>query len=334
MIKQLLIFAAIIGLSACQPQKPYYEKNEGQAHGTFYHITYESEDKKNYHEELRINMQRIDKSLSTYDDVSVISRINKNDESVVPDHHFLNVFHRSQEISKHTHGAFDITVAPLVNAWGFGFTEPQKTDSTSLVTILKNVGYEKVIIEDNKLIKASPNMQLDASAIAKGYSVDQASLLLEKKGIKNYMVEIGGEVRVKGVNPDGKPWRVGIDEPSENNPINNRKLQRIIQITDKALATSGNYRQFYEKNGKKYTHTINPKTGYPVQHNLLSASVLAADCMTADAYATAFMVLGFHASMDIVKNTPELDAYFILNGDTDSTYRVEYSDGMKNYFEE
>lgn len=332
MIKNGLILAFLIFISGCQPQKAHYEMNEGQAHGTFYHIIYESKNEKNHHEELRANMHRIDKSLSTYDNISVISRINQNDESVVLDDHFLTVFKRAQEIAKHTHGAFDITVAPLVNAWGFGFTEPQKTDSTSIATILENIGYEKLALDNNKIVKASPLMQLDANAIAKGYSVDQTALLLEKKGIENYMVEIGGEVRVKGINPDGKPWRIGIDEPTENNPINNRKLQRIIQITNGALATSGNYRQFYEKNNQRYSHTINPKTGFPVRHSLLSASVIAPDCMTADAYATAFMVLGYYASIDIVENMAELEAYFILSSDTDSTYVIKYSQGMKKYF--
>ena len=333
-MRYLLLSAVLLFIISCQPQKPHYEKNEGQAHGTFYHITYESKNKQNLHEALRANMHRIDKSLSTYDNISVISRVNQNDESVVLDNHFLAVFNRSQEIAKHTHGAFDITVAPLVNAWGFGFTEPQKTDSASIATILENVGYEKLTLQNKKLIKASPLMQLDASAIAKGYSVDQAALLLEKKGIENYMVEIGGEVRVKGVNPEGRPWRIGIDDPSENNPINNRKIQRIVQLTQGALATSGNYRQFYEKDGKKYSHTINPKTGYPVRHNLLSVSVVAPDCMTADAYATAFMVLGYNASIEIVENTPELEAYFILSDESDSTYQIEYSSGMKKYFEQ
>jgi thiamine biosynthesis lipoprotein len=158
-------------------------------------------------------------------------------------------------------------------------------------------------------------------------------LVLEKQGIQNYMVEIGGEIRVKGLNEQGKPWRIGIDEPTDDQSPTERKLQKIIHISNAAMATSGNYRQFYIKNGKKYAHTINPKTGYPVQHSLLSASVVAPDCMTADAYATAFMVLGYHASNDIVEQNPELEAYFILSGNDKNTYEVKYTKGMEKYFE-
>ncbi|MDA3865543.1 MAG: FAD:protein FMN transferase [Salinivirgaceae bacterium] len=330
---RLIVFVfSIMVLASCQTDKAQVIKNQGQAHGTFYHITYKSPNGKDYYKELKDNMQRIDKSLSTYDEVSVISRVNMNDPSVVLDDHFMAVYNRALDIAKHTYGAFDMTVAPLVNAWGFGYTEPQNTDSATINALLEKIGYEKVTIIDGEIIKEYPDIKLDASAIAKGYSVDQAALLLERKGIENYMVEIGGEVRTKGKNPDNERWRIGIDEPTENNPLTDRQLQRILHISGQSLATSGNYRQYYVKNGKKYAHTINPKTGYPVQHNLLSVSVVANDCMTADAYATAFMVLGYHASIDIVENTPELEAYFILSGTDETPFRVEYSEGMEQFF--
>ncbi len=328
-----LILVVFLVTTSCNQDKSKYIKNQGQAHGTFYHIIYESPNGVDYHDQLRSTMQRIDKSLSTYDPVSVISRINQNDSSVVLDDHFLNVYRRAEEIANETHGAFDITVAPLVNAWGFGYTEPQRTDSVSIATILEYVGYEKVHLINGNLNKDTAAIQLDASAIAKGYSVDQAAEKLEKKGVKNYMVEIGGEIRVKGQNPNGLAWRIGIDEPTEDQALMDRKIQRILHINKGALATSGNYRQFYEKNGQKYAHTINPKTGYPVQHRLLSASVLAPDCMTADAYATAFMVLGFHASMDIVEQHPELEAYFIISGE-EEPFEVKYSEGMQSHLKD
>ncbi len=330
----LLVFIAFMAATTgCQQDKSKYIKNQGQAHGTFYHIIYKSPNGVDHHEQLRNTMQRIDKSLSTYDPVSVISRLNQNDSSVVLDDHFLKVYHKAEEIARETHGAFDITVAPLVNAWGFGYTEPQRTDSVSIATILAYVGYEKVHLRDGNLIKDTAAIQFDASAIAKGYSVDQAARILELKGVKNYMVEIGGEIRVKGQNINGNAWRIGIDEPTQDQALMDRKIQRIIHLNEGALATSGNYRQFYEKNGKKYAHTINPKTGYPVQHRLLSASVIAPDCMTADAYATAFMVLGYHASMDIVEQDPELEAYFILSGE-DEPFEVKYSEGMQAHLKD
>lgn len=333
-MKYLSIVFIIIAFISCESAKKPYIKNQGQAHGTFYHITYESPKNKDLHELLKQSMARIDKSLSTYDPISVISRINQNDSSVVLDDHFMNVYNKAYEIAKETHGAFDMTVAPLVNAWGFGFTEPQRTDNRSIEKILSYTGYEKIKIIDGKIHKDTSTMQLDASAIAKGYSVDMAALVLEKHGVVNYMVEIGGEIRVKGVNEQGNPWRIGIDEPSDEQSPSERKLQKVIHISDAAMATSGNYRQFYIKDGKKYAHTINPKTGYPIQHSLLSASVIAPDCMTADAYATAFMVLGYHASNDIVEQHPELEAYFILSGDDENPYMVEYSKGMKKYFKQ
>jgi thiamine biosynthesis lipoprotein len=331
-MKYLSILFIIASFISCQPAKKPFIKNQGQAHGTFYHITYESPSNKDFHDLLQQSMARIDKSLSTYDPISVISRINQNDSSVVLDDHFMNVYNKAYEIAKETSGAFDITVAPLVNAWGFGFTEPQRTDSRSIEKILSYTGYEKVRIIDNKLHKDTAVIQLDASAIAKGYSVDMAALTLEKQGVINYMVEIGGEIRVKGVNEQGNPWRIGIDEPTDDQSPSERKLQKIIHISDAAMATSGNYRQFYIKNGKKYAHTINPKTGYPVQHSLLSASVIAPDCMTADAYATAFMVLGYDTSKEIVEKHPEMEAYFILSGTDENTYEVKYTKGMEKYF--
>ncbi|PLX18264.1 MAG: thiamine biosynthesis protein ApbE [Salinivirgaceae bacterium] len=331
-MKNLSILIIAILFIGCQPDKKPYIKNQGQAHGTFYHVSYDSPNGKDFHDLLKASMERIDKSLSTYDPISVISRINQNDSSVVLDDHFLNVYKKALEISKETHGAFDITVAPLVNAWGFGFTEPQRTDDKSIEHILSYTGYERVHLINGKLHKDTSTIQLDASAIAKGYSVDMAALVLENQGIKNYMVEIGGEIRVKGVNEQGNPWRIGIDEPTDDQSPAERKLQRIINISDAAMATSGNYRQFYIKNGKKYAHTINPKTGYPVQHSLLSASVVAPDCMTADAYATAFMVLGYHASKDIMEKHPEMEAYFILSGTDENTYEVKYTKGMEKFF--
>ena len=290
-----------------------YVYNEGFAHGTTYHITYNHPRGKNLNSGIKKVIRDIDQSLSIYDSTSVISRINRNDPNVEADKDFINVFNKSTEISRKTNGAFDITVAPLVNAWGFGFEDRQKIDSAKVDSLLQFVGYTKVTRENKRIVKDTPGVMMDVNAVAKGYSVDRVARYLEDQNIPDYLVEIGGEVRVKGENPDGKHWQIGIDKPVDDPQAKNRKLKDIIQITDKSLATSGNYRRFYIKDGVKYSHTINPKTGYPVKHSLLSASVIAKDCMTADAYATAFMVMGLEKSKKFVNDHPALEAYFIYS---------------------
>lgn len=206
-----------------------------------------------------------------------------------------------------------MTVAPLVNAWGFGFKNKLDPDSIPVDSLLELVGYKKVHLIDGKLLKDDPRIMFDASAIAKGYGVDVVADFLESKGVENYMVEIGGEIRAKGKNNKGKIWRVGIDKPIDDPSSLSREIQDVIELGKGAMATSGNYRQFYIKDGKKYAHTIDPRLGYPVQHSLLSASVIAPDCMTADAYATAFMVLGLEKSIEIVEKDTLMEAYFIYS---------------------
>ena len=311
-IKSIIIISFFFFLNSCNNNSKYVY-DAGLIHGTIYHITYQSDDVQDLKQEIEKCMHNFDKSLSTYDPNSIISKINKNDTSVILDYHFETVFKKAIEVSKKTEGAFDITVAPLVNAWGFGFEKMQNVDSTLIDSLLQYVGYHKIKLVNNKIIKQNPNIMLDANAIAKGYSVDVVSDFLEKKGIKNYLVEIGGEVKAKGVNKEKKIWRVGIDKPIDDTTLSSRVLEDIVYLKNKAIATSGNYRRFYIKNGIKYSHTINPKTGFPVNHSLLSASVFADDCMTADAYATAFMVLGFEKSIKIVENDPNLEAYFIYS---------------------
>jgi thiamine biosynthesis lipoprotein len=232
------------------------------------------------------------------------------------------------EISAISGGAFDITAGPLINAWGFGPEEranmtPEMVDSLKAFT-----GYQKIRIEDGQVVKENPSMQLNMSAIAKGFTCDLVGDLLAQKGCENYMVDIGGEVVAKGINDKGKVWTIGIREPNED-PFNS-DLNAAIELPDHALATSGNYMNFYEENGKRYAHTIDPASGYPVQHNLLSATVLARDCMTADAFATAFMVLGKDAGIEIASNISDIEIYFIYvdeNGD----HQIYMSDGFEQY---
>lgn len=244
---------------------------------------------------------------------------------------FREVFNLAQEVSKETGGAFDITVAPMVNAWGFGFKNGKMPDKNQIDSLRNIVGFHKVKLAGNKLMKQSPNVMLDCSAIAKGYGCDVVAKFLSNKGIKNYMVEIGGEIVTCGVNDQRMPWKIGVTKPTDDSLSVRAEMQTVLNVTDKAMATSGNYRNFYYKNGKKYAHTIDPKTGEPVQHNILSATVLADKCATADAYATSFMVLGLEKAKKVLEKHPELMAYFIYS-DAKGSNAVWFSPSMKGKF--
>ncbi len=317
-----------------QTGKAEYIKNAGLIHGTMYHATYEHPQGLDIQQDIEKKMLAFDQSLSTYKENSIISRINKNEKDVETDAHFENVFFTASYISEKTDGAFDLTVAPLVNLWGFGFdpsdaaTLPQQTQIDS---ILAFTGYQKIQLKRHRLIKDDPRIMLDANAIAKGYSVDLVASFLADQGIENYMIEIGGEIVVKGESPKGKKWLVGVDKPIEDPSALNREIQRVIALDNNALATSGNYRQFYEKDGKKYSHTIDPKTGYPVNHNLLSATVIGPDCMTADAFATACMVMGVEKSLKVAEQEEHIEIYLIFEnekGEMDETF----TKGFEKYF--
>lgn len=313
-------------LTSCQEKS--FVKNAGSIFGTTYHFTYETKNGKDLNNEIINELQNFNKSLSTYDKNSIISRINQNDSSVILDDYFLKCWNKAREISELTNGAFDMTVAPIVNIWGFGFDESLNADSALIDSLMEFVGYNKIHITNNIIHKELPGIMLDASAIAKGYGVDVAAEYLESKGIENYMVEIGGEVRAKGKNEKARYWRIGIDKPIEDPSAMNRILEAVVSLNNKSLATSGNYRQFYVKDGIKYAHTINPKTGYPALSNLLSATVLANDCMTADALATAFMVLGVEKSINLSKSIPDLEVFFIFS-DSTNEIKTYGSDGFK-----
>lgn len=309
----LVVIAIIIAIAVMMGHKDEpYQRNSGFIFGTSYNITYQcAEDHK---ADIEKALAEVDASLSPFNDSSVITHVNRN-EDVVLDRLFLDVFRLAQKINEDTDGAFDITVAPLVNAWGFGFKNGVNPDAKAIDSLRQVVGFQKVRLEDGKIIKADPRVMLDCSAIAKGYGVDVVANLLRKIGIKNFMVEIGGEVVTSGVNPDRHPWRIGVTKPTDDSLSVNNELQTVINVTDKAMATSGNYRNFYYKGGRKYAHTIDPKTGYPVQHSILSATVITDDCATADAYATSFMVLGMEKAKKILERHPEMMVYFIYSDD-------------------
>ena len=301
------------------------QRSEGSVFGTIYHLTYQSA--KPLQEGIDNALKEVDASLSPFNKESVITAINNN-TSMDTNPMFVEVFTLAQEVSKETNGAFDITVAPLVNLWGFGFKNMDNVSQEKEDSLLPFVGYQKVKLVDGKIQKECPETMLDCSAIAKGYGVDAVGKYFESQGISNYMVEIGGEVRVRGFNPRGELWHVGINKPNDDPASISTDIEQVIQITQLAMATSGNYRNYYEKDGKKYAHTIDPHTGYPVQHSILSSTVLAQDCATADAYATAFMVLGMDEAKKVLKKHPELMAFFIYS-DKDGEMKDWMTEGME-----
>ncbi|MEX0320900.1 MAG: FAD:protein FMN transferase [Puniceicoccaceae bacterium] len=320
-MRHLSVFLlSLIFITGCSRQTDF-TYNEGNIFGTWYHFKYDHPTGKDLHQEILQLLDEFDQSLSTYNPDSLISRSNRNDPLVELDELFLVCFNRAQEISADTDGAFDITVGPLVNAWGFGSGEKRELTPELIAELQGISGYRKVRVEGTRLIKDNPEIQLDVNAVAKGYAVDVVGQFLIAEGCEHFMVEIGGEVVTRGRNPDNVPWRIGINKPIDDPSSAQQELHTVVSLNDVGMATSGNYRNFYIKDGVKYAHTIDPRTGYPVQHSLLSATVLAPDCMTADAYATAFMVMGLEQSVALVDKRDELEALFIYsdeNGDHQS----------------
>ena len=301
----------------------------GEAQGTYYSIIYYDDQQRDLQFEIDSILKDFDQSVSLWVSNSILSRINNNDISVKLDKYFIDNFELSMEVAEKTDGNFDLTVGSLVRAWGFGFDAEKKVDSTIVDSILQFTGYEKVKLVDGILMKDDARTTFDFNAVAQGYSVDLICDFLESQKIENYLVDIGGEVKGKGHKPDGSFWKVGIDKPvSEVNKA--RDLKAVIELKDMAIATSGNYRKFYEENGIRYSHTLNPKTGYPVQHSLLSASVLAEDAAVADAYVTAFMVMGIDQSREFVSQMEYLEAFFIYS-DAEGNFQTFATPGFEKY---
>ena len=289
-MRRLLFIACCLLLLVSCAQKEY-RQNTNFVFGTIYNITYQSD--RDLQQEIEAELMKVDGEFSMFNPQSTVARINSGDSTVERSEMFNEIYQLAQTVSKETDGAFDITVAPLVNAWGFGFKHEQLPTPEQVDSLLQL------------------RNQMDFSAIAKGYGCDVVARLLESHGIHNYMVEIGGEVVVSGKNAKGDDWHIGITKPTEDSLNVEGEMQTVLSITDHAMATSGNYRNFYYQGGRKYAHTIDPRTGYPVQHSLLSATVLAENCATADAYATSFMVLGVEGAKAVLARHPELMAYLI-----------------------
>ncbi len=301
-----------------------YLHESGLVFGTSYNITYQSAT--SYKTAIDSALAAVDASLSPFNEHSIITAVNNN-ESVSLNDMFTDVYTLARQVSQDTQGAFDITVAPLVNAWGFGFKSGTMPTDSQIDSLRQLVGYEKVSLTNGSIVKADPHIMLDCSAIAKGYGVDIVARTLRQRGVVNFMVEIGGEVVVSGNNDRGSAWSIGVAKPADDSLAVNQELQTVLSLTNIAMATSGNYRNFYYKDGRKYAHTIDPQTGRPVQHNILSATVLAPSCAMADAYATAFMVMGMQKAQQLLSRHPELMAYLIYNDDQ-GEMQVWHSDSL------
>jgi len=317
----------MILLASCkEEEKSVFVKFGGEAQGTYYAITYYTADSINLQSSVDSLLHRFDSTASTYKSNSIISRFNNNDSSAVADEMFTIIFRKAMEISEKTNGAFDITVGPLVKAWGFGLSNRMKMDQHIVDSLLPLVGYKKVRLENGKIFKEDSRMHIDYNAIAQGYAVDVVAAFFDSKGIKSYLIDIGGEVLGRGTKPGGEKWNVAIEMPTQN-ADDDRTVQAIVSLQDMAISTSGSYRKFYEEDGIRYSHTIDPANGYPVKHSLLSVSVLAGDCMTSDAYATALMVMGIEKGKEFLADHPDIEAYLIYSA-PDGSMKTFFTKGF------
>jgi len=314
-----IFYLLILTLLSCSsPDNTILVTNSGEAQGSYFHIKYMSDYGEDYYFQIDSILQEVDSSLSIYKPYSLISRLNRG-EKLRTDTLFNAVFLASQQVSFESGGVFDCSISPLLNAWGFyksNLGDSIDIDSARFKRILDDIGFQKIRLIRDSLVMPE-NMSLDFNAIAQGFTVDLISMYLETRNISNYLIEVGGEILAKGKNDQGNIWRIGVDKPSENIDLNER-FQFILALDNKALATSGNYRKFYKKDGVKYSHTINPFTGFPVQNRILSATVIHDKCMLADAYATAFMVMGLEETRQFVDKRPDIEIYLVYtdqNGD-------------------
>lgn len=331
-VRKISLFSlfCLIFLTSCRQRKePVLIKMGGETQGTYYAITYYHDDSTNLQPSIDSLLHRFDSTASTYKPNSIISRMNKNDPAIRADEMFTTIFQKAIEVSENTYGSFDITVGPLVSAWGFGLSNRLKMDQHIVDSLLPLVGYRKVSLVNGKLIKTDPRIRIDYNAIAQGYAVDVVGAFLDSKGIQSYLIDIGGEVLGRRTKPGGKKWSVAIEMPTKN-ADDDRTIQAVVSLQDMAISTSGSYRKFYEENGIRFSHTIDPSTGYPVKHSLLSVSVLAKDCMTADAYATALMVMGIDKSKAYLKKHPKIEAYLIYSA-SDGSMQTYFTKGFEKH---
>ena len=306
------MFIGLVILASCgkQPKKMVLQ---GLAQGSYYALTYFDEQERNFQHEIDSIFHAVDMSVNLWVDSSVISKVNRNEE-VVLDQIFIDNFNIAQEAAKLSDGYFDPTVSPIVAAWGFSYKVGDSITPQLIDSLKQWVDYRKVRIENGKVIKENPAITLDFNAIAQGYTSDLIAAFLESRGIKSYLVDTGGEIMAKGEKTNGKPWIVGIEKPAEN--MNSEQVvQTRIALRDKGLVTSGSTRKYVERNGKRYSHSINPKTGYPVEHNVLSVTVLAENSVWADALASICMVMGLEQSLPLIESLDGVEAYYIYSNE-------------------
>ncbi len=323
-ISFLSLFVAFLGCT----HENQYVYIEGNAFATTYHIVYKDNAKPITKAQIDTVLDAINRSLSVYDSTSTTSLINSNKSKEV-DSVFIKAYHICKLVADSSRGAFDITVAPLINSWGFGSKRRQNITSTQIDSLLKLVGYQKVSLSNGLFVKQNPAITVNLSSVGDGLAVDEVVALLEKRGITNYMVEIGGEVKSKGLSAKQITWKIGIDKPIYDSLAVNREMEQIVNLDGEALSTSGSYRKFFIRDGKKFSHFIDPTTGKPVTHNLLSASVIHKNCALADGFSTAFMVMGLEKSLRYLKTDTTLCGYFIYSeGDS---LKVAMSDGFERF---
>ena len=312
-MRKLIVFAiGILVLAGCgrQPKKIVLQ---GLAQGSYYAITYYDEQNRNFQKEIDSIFHAIDMSVNLWVESSVISKVNRNEE-VTLDSIFIDNFNIAQEAAKLSNGYFDPTISPIVTAWGFSYKHGDSITPQLIDSLKQLVDYRKIRIEDGKVVKENPDMQLDFNAIAQGYTSDLIASFLGSRGIKNYLVDTGGEIMAKGTNPNGRPWIVGIEKPADKWD-SEQVVQTRIALRDKGLVTSGSTRKYVERNGKRYSHCIDPNTGYPVDHQVLSVTVLAENSVWADALASICMVMGMEKSLPLIESMDGVEAYYIFAND-------------------
>ena len=322
-MKRISFFFFFFALLASCNRGPQKMALQGEAQGSYYAITYYDEQGRNFQQEIDSIFHAVDVSVNLWVDTSVISKVNRNEE-VKLDSIFVDNFRIAQEAASLSDGYFDPTISPIVAAWGFSYKHGD-TITPQLIDSLKQlVDYRNIRIEEGKVVKANPAMTLDFNAIAQGYTSDLIASFLDSRGIKNYLVDTGGEIMARGEKPNDQPWIVGIEKPADNWD-SEQVVHTRIALRDKGLVTSGSTRKYVERNGKRYSHCINPKTGYPVEHQLLSATVLAENSVWADALASICMVMGLEKSLETINALDGVEAYYIFANEKNEleTYTTE-----------
>ena len=309
-IDLMIISLAVLASCGKQPEKVVLQ---GLAQGSYYAVTYYDEQNRNFQREIDSIFHAVDMSVNLWVDSSIISKVNRNEE-VALDSIFIDNFNIAQEAARLSDGYFDPTISPIVAAWGFSYKSGDSLTPQLIDSLRQLVDYRNIRIENGKVVKENPAMTLDFNAIAQGYTSDLIARFLESRCVKNFLVDTGGEIMARGEKPDGKPWIVGIEKPAENMD-SERIVQTRIALCDKGLVTSGSTRKYVERNGKRYSHCINPKTGYPVEHQLLSVTVMAENSVWADALASICMVMGMELSLPLIQGMDGVEAYYIFVND-------------------